>query len=307
MFESIQPFDNAFLHAVQGAVPVWSSLFFEAITFFGNPVFWLFIATLLYWSHREKNAFFLVNLILFASAITAVFKVVLARPRPSPTEFRVFPENPLLKQFEQGFDFSFPSGHSVTIGAIVGYYSKKYRGTVLLLLGILALVLVGLSRMVLGLHFFSDVIVGIGIGLIVGKIVWKIQQPFESHSFRLTKLEAETGLVAIVLVSLLITMVWDKPALVAVLLGFYAGFFLVQEKGFKQTPVHHSLQAIKIVVGLLVLGLILLPAVLWAQNWLQFGLLFLGGFWVSFLYPWLFEKAVREPVKIDVAYRRPRK
>lgn len=307
MFESIQPFDNAFLHAVQGAAPAWSIKLFDSITFLGNPVFWLFVATLLYWSHREKNAFFLVNLVLFASAVTAVFKVVFARPRPLPTDFRVSPENPLLKQFEQGFDFSFPSGHSITIGALVGYYSKKYKKTLLLACGILALILVAFSRMVLGLHFLSDVVVGIGIGLVVGKIAWKIQQSFEKHHFRLTKLEAEAGLVAIILVSLIATLFLDKPALVAALLGFYAGFFLGAEKGFKQTPVHHSLQAVKIAVGLLVLGLILLPAVLWTQSWLQFGLLFLSGFWVSFLYPWLFEKAVREPVKIDISYRRPRK
>jgi membrane-associated phospholipid phosphatase len=277
------------------------------LSFLGHPVFWLLIATVLYWSHREKNAFFLVNLILFASAVTAVLKVFLARPRPLPTEFRVFPENPLLKQFEQGIDFSFPSGHSLTISAVVAYYSKKYKKTVLLLLGVLAVILVGLSRMVLGLHFFSDVIAGIVLGLVIGKAVWKLQQSFEKHSFRLTKLEAETGLLAIVLVSLFITVVWDKPALVAGLLGFYAGFFLVQEKGFKQTPVHHSLQTIKIVVGLLVLALILLPAIFWTNGFLQFAFLFAAGFWVSFLYPWLFEKAVRSPIKIDVSYRRPRK
>ena len=129
MFELIQAFDAQVLHAVQNAVPVWSNFFFEAVTFLGNPAFWLLVATLLYWSHREKKAFFLVNLVLFASAITAVLKFWIARPRPSPAEFRVSPENPLLKQFEQGFDFSFPSGHSVTVGALVGYYYKKYKKT----------------------------------------------------------------------------------------------------------------------------------------------------------------------------------
>ncbi len=297
MFEVIQTIDAQVLHAIQNTVPVWSIKLFDIITFLGNPIFWLFVATLLYWSHREKKAFFLVNLVLFASAITAVLKFWIARPRPSPAEFRVSPENPLMKQFEQGFDFSFPSGHSVTISAIVGYYSKKYRRTALLMLGILILALVGLSRMVLGLHFFLDVAVGIGIGLLIGKIAWKIQLSFEKHHFRLTKLEAEAGLVTSILVSLIAILFLDKPALVAALLGFYAGFFWGQEKGFKQTPVHHSLQAVKIAVGLLSLGLILLPAVLWAQHWLQFGLLFFGGFWVSFLYPWLFEKTVQNKPK----------
>jgi membrane-associated phospholipid phosphatase len=307
MLESIQPWDNEVLHAVQNFFPAWSNPFFDVVTFLGNPVFWLLIATLLYWSHREKSAFFLINLLLFVSAATGILKAIVARPRPSPTEFRVSSESDWMKKLAQGFDFSFPSGHATTISGIVSYYSGKYKRTLLLFLGIIALVLVCLSRLVLGLHFLSDVIVGIVLGLVIGKIVWKAQQVLENHHFQLTKMKAEAGLVIAILLALLLALFWEKPALVAVLLGFYAGFFWGKEIGLKQSPVHHSVHVVKLVLGLIALGIILLPALVWLNGWYQYGLFFLGGLWVSFLYPWLFEKAVRQPTKIDISYQRPRK
>lgn len=307
MFESIQAADQAWLHVIQQALTGPTQAFFAVVTLLGHPIFWLAVATVLYWTRREKQAFFLVNLLVFSSAIVGILKVTVARPRPSPAEFTVAQGPSVLKQLEQGFDFSFPSGHATTIAAVVGYYSKKYRRTLLLGLGITAVLLVGLSRLVLGLHFPSDVLVGIVLGWFLGKIVWKIQAKFEQHAFRLSKSTAETGLVVALLAGLLALVLVERPLFVAVLAGFYAGFFLLQEIRLKQTVLHHSLEWLKIGVGGLTLFLIAIAGLFFADSLMQSLLFFGAGFWVSFLYPWLFEKALREDPKIDISFQRPRK
>ncbi|MBU0636263.1 phosphatase PAP2 family protein [Candidatus Micrarchaeota archaeon] len=295
MFEAIQSFDNAFLHGIQNIFVDPLTSLFAIITLLGHPGVWVVIATLLYWNNREKNAFFLVNVLVFASVITGVLKVLIARPRPDPSIFKVATDPIGLEKLQQGINYSFPSGHTTTVTTLVSYYATKYKKSILLGMGIIAVILVALSRMVLGLHFLSDVMVAIIIGLIIGKVVWKAQESLQQHHFRLTKLEAEAGFVILLIVALVLMFFLENLALISILLGFYAGFFLATEFTLKQRTLHFRLKVIKSVVGLLVLGLILAPALSLANGTIAFGLLFLTGFWVSFLYPWLFEKAVSHP------------
>ena len=58
--------------------------------------------------------------------------------------------------------FSFPSGH--TLHAVMATITLGYIQPILLLLMLPFTILVALSRMILGLHYPSDVIVGAVIG-----------------------------------------------------------------------------------------------------------------------------------------------
>lgn len=65
--------------------------------------------------------------------------------------------------------YSFPSAYAARTAVFVGvtYYTKNKWYPYLLLLSIL----VGLSRIYLTLHFFSDVLTGLLIGFIIGYIL----------------------------------------------------------------------------------------------------------------------------------------
>jgi undecaprenyl-diphosphatase len=62
--------------------------------------------------------------------------------------------------------FSFPSGHSTTAFAVAVSLGSFYPETMPLLLALAANV--ALSRIVVGMHFLSDVLVGSGMGAVLG-------------------------------------------------------------------------------------------------------------------------------------------
>lgn len=91
-------------------------------------------------------------------------KIVIQRPRPSGAA-----------AFLHGQSFSFPSGHAM--GSLLGYGMLAYllarfwasrRASRLTLITIAAVLIVaiGLSRLYLGVHYFSDVIAGYAAGLV---------------------------------------------------------------------------------------------------------------------------------------------
>jgi membrane protein DedA with SNARE-associated domain/membrane-associated phospholipid phosphatase len=99
-----------------------------------------------------------------AGALDWTLKRVIYRPRPAGAEAFLF-----------GHSFSFPSGHAM--GSLVGYGmlvyllaaywtpARRHRSASIVAVAVLVL-LIGLSRLYLGVHFLSDVIGGYAAGLV---------------------------------------------------------------------------------------------------------------------------------------------
>jgi len=138
--------------------------FFEFISFFGNWQFLLpavlVIILILFFKKQKKfiAPFFLV--VVVAEAITFFGKLYFGRPRP------------LLAVLHET-DPSFPSGHATIAVAFYGYLAyliiklfperSKY---LIIILSILIIILIGFSRLYLGVHYVSDVVAGYLVGLL---------------------------------------------------------------------------------------------------------------------------------------------
>jgi membrane protein DedA with SNARE-associated domain/membrane-associated phospholipid phosphatase len=99
-----------------------------------------------------------------AGLLTVVLKNLIQRPRPAAAA-----------EFLYGTTFSFPSGHA--LGSLVGYGMLAYvigatwvesrRGRLRVILATAVLVIaIGLSRLYLGVHYFSDVVAGYAVGIL---------------------------------------------------------------------------------------------------------------------------------------------
>jgi membrane-associated phospholipid phosphatase len=285
-------FDAQVLSSVQNAVlpQHWLETFFSIITLLGHPVVWLIIAAVLFWIRDEKKGFFLVNTIVFSVAAAGVLKAIVQRPRPDPGQFVVDPEPAWLSRIAADplQKYSFPSGHATMISSMVGFYWRKIDSN-WKILSVIGIVLVGLSRLVLGVHFLSDVLAGIVVGLLVGKLSQIVSDKLVQRQFRLSNLEDEFGVLVVVLAAVVAIAFSQPPALVLTLAGFYVGFFLNREHELHQTKLERNPQIVKAVLGLAGLGIGFLAATFALSGALQWALFAICGFWISYLYPWLYQ------------------
>lgn len=151
------PGDVAILtHIHTFATPTLNKLF-EVITTLGSaPVVIAAIgvaSATMWYLKRRRDALFLLFSAGGTAAINIVFKLTFARERPELWQHLVI---------ENGY--SFPSGHAMissalALSVIMLVWQTKYRWPAIIF-GVLYTLLVGLSRLYLGVHFPSDVIGG---------------------------------------------------------------------------------------------------------------------------------------------------
>lgn len=119
---------------------------------------------------KKRYAFWFLFTYGFAYLTQSILKESIARPRP----FNV--SDTIANIGDVVTDFSMPSGHTVCatliaifLGAYLFSIYKKKGQRVWILLALAVYVgLVMLSRMYLGKHFLTDVIAGLGLGIIFG-------------------------------------------------------------------------------------------------------------------------------------------
>jgi len=158
-------FDRAvatYLHSL--ATPPLTT-FFLIITAFGSieaiALLGLFVAADLAWRRRWLSLVTWLVAVGGSAVLSQLLKGLFARPRP-------FFEHPLLIETS----YSFPSGHameSLVVYGMLAYFAvlalESWRARTAVVFGIALLVLlIGLSRMYLGVHYFSDVVAGYAAG-----------------------------------------------------------------------------------------------------------------------------------------------
>ncbi|AKB17465.1 phosphatase PAP2 family protein [Methanosarcina sp. WH1] len=114
----------------------------------------LIIAVLYYYRGREQTILFLV-LLVSAWSLALALKPIFEVPRPEDVRFVTCTTG-----------YSMPSGHSLMSFALATFLHSR-AGKFKLLVWIFAIT-VSLSRIFIGVHYPSDVIVGALIGCIVG-------------------------------------------------------------------------------------------------------------------------------------------
>lgn len=148
---------------VDGIRNPFVTLVMKFFTNFSNTITIILIAIILFLVINDKKVALLIPINLgLITIINQLLKYLFKRPRP--VGFRLIDIG----------GYSFPSGHAMISTAFYGLliyiiYNrvKNYKLRVLLIiLNLIVIFMVGVSRIYLGVHFCSDVIVGMSISVI---------------------------------------------------------------------------------------------------------------------------------------------
>ena len=163
--------------------PAWVESMLIDLTSLGGPaVLGLFvtaIAGFLLLQGRTRTAIAIVITSLSGELVGEAMKYAFHRPRPT-----------VVPHLRQVFSTSFPSGHAMesaivylTLGAMLMRVADR-RATKLYILAVAMLltVIVGVSRVWLGVHYPTDVIGGWMIGLVWASVCWLATQRVEARA-----------------------------------------------------------------------------------------------------------------------------
>ncbi len=197
--------------------PVLDSVF-RAITFMGGEEFYLFLLPLLLWCVDFGLGARLAVLFLLSSYLNTDLKGLFQQPRP-------FDLNPSVR-LSSAEGYGLPSGHAqsaVVVWGSIAAWSRKgwFWGTAIGLI-----VLIGFSRIYLGVHFPTDVFAGWAIGAIFLGLYLGMQPRAEKWLARLSLGQQILIALAVPLLLLLIHPVEDTTAAMAAVAGSGVGLAL---------------------------------------------------------------------------------
>lgn len=158
--KEILEFDKLAFSLFKIRTPLLTKIFL-IITNLGSPYVLIVLTLLSFLLKNKKLSFIITGNLGLITIINQVLKFIVKRPRPSD----------LFLIVETGY--SFPSGHSMVSLSFYGlliyfiykYFKNKKLKIFLITFLSLIIILIGISRVYLGVHFVSDVISGFLLSL----------------------------------------------------------------------------------------------------------------------------------------------
>ena len=158
-------FDQPIQTAIRGDLPDFLTILFRTITHLIDiPVIitWVLIVAFIFYRKQWKlESYLMLGNLTLAGILIVTFKNIYQRPRPE-----------ILHLVEEK-GFSFPSGHSlavtIMVGTLIVIFSQRikeqlWKRIVQILLGFYLLSVL-VSRVYLGVHYSSDVLASLCVGL----------------------------------------------------------------------------------------------------------------------------------------------
>ncbi len=266
--------------------------FFNFWTFFGEETFVILLIAVFYWGIDRRTG----EVMLFSSfgslCVNGILKDVVKRPRPfveDPSVYRLKPDGLFVGDVREG-SFSFPSGHAQGSSTLLASMSFNLKQKKVYLISAVVILLVCLSRIVLGVHFPTDVLTGLVLGIGFATLCTFLFNRFYDKRVWIYFIAAAVSIPFI----LFAPVSANTVKLAGAVFGFAAGS-LLEDKFVKFTVdgvwwkrVLRIVLGVAILLGIRIGVKAILPQML-VCDYFRYALMLFAG---SFLYPWLF-KAIR--------------
>lgn len=250
-------FNQAWLATIADHRPEFLTKIFQVITFMGGVEGYLIVIALIYCLIGKRLAVNASIIVLVSMILNHLLKTVIQNPRPfvSDGTYQDFWAVSPTRAAELVAEFSTPSGHAMAAAAFYGFLISRTHS--IFGRGMLLLIpfLIGVSRPILGVHFFEDIALGWLLG---GGIAFLAAFNIDALWRRWVSLNFVVQVALTVIVS---GMVWlatlvltgrsasDLPTEFISVLGFLTGVLLA-------SPVEHRKVGYEIEQHLLVVACI---------------------------------------------------
>ena len=282
----------------------------QLVTRLGEEVIILGVICFFYWC-LNKNTAYKIGLIFFTSGMLVQgLKISFRIDRP----FVIDPTfKPVDSAIEAATGYSFPSGHTQSATSLYGYFALAVKRGWLRALFILAFLLVGFSRLYLGVHTYFDV----GVSLILTlAVVFLINYVFDKltegrYDVILSVVLGAASVILCIYSFILAEVGYADPsqindcfksggAGVAFALGFFIERRYIKFDPSAKKPYVQVIKFILGVAGALILksGLKLIAPGNLIVDFIRY---FLTVFWVLVIYPYLFKKVLTKSGKAAVS------
>jgi len=182
--------------------PNWFTTIFQGITFLGETEFYLIIMPALFWCIDTTLGMRIGIMLLVSGGFNSLLKFSFQWPRP-------FWVTSQVNNLVETTGFGFPSGHAQNAAGIWGLLAASTTKKWIKWTAISAIPLIGISRIILGVHFTHDVLAG----WIVGALLLLAFLKFEKS---ITNWFKNKNLVWQIVALVLITSLFILPALLLV-------------------------------------------------------------------------------------------
>ncbi len=275
--------------AVQASGSPLLQAFFEAVTFMGEEYFFLVFVPILYWSVDTAAGARVGFAFLISAYVNPILKDFFMEPRP----YQINPEVSEHTVAGSGM----PSGHAQSGIFVWGVLAAQVKRPWFWVFALILALLIGFSRVYLGVHFPHQVLAGWVVGAVL-LVLFLILDP------RVERLVGHLSLAPQLLVTLgvplLLALLYphnDTVSATAVMAGFGSGLVLClrfipfSAAGIWWQRIARSIAGIVVLLVLYVALSAVFPGeeagetIAYSFRFLRYGIL---GIWISLGAPWMF-------------------
>lgn len=184
-----------FLYALEAIRNPVMTAILSAVTFLGSELLFIAAAIIAYWCVSKKTGYYLMATGFIGTITSQFLKILCHVPRPWVKD----PSFTIVESARAGAsDYSFPSGHTQNVTSILGGVGRASKKTWVRVVTAIVILLVGFSRMYLGVHTPADVGAALILGLVLVFALWPFFEKSDERPQNITIVFAVATVLALV-------------------------------------------------------------------------------------------------------------